>query len=276
MRVPVFLLLWLACGTAGALPESLPVPGGVAVIPLPGTDRPAATYRGSPVMVTREDGRWFAVVGIGLDTGPGPETLRVSRPDAEAITLRFEVRDRQYPEQRIQLDNERMVNPYQDDLERIRRESGRIRAALNRWREEPEPGLDFRLPVEAPESSAFGLRRYFNDQPRKPHSGLDLAAEAGTPVAAPAGGLITETGDYFFNGNTVFVDHGQGLVSMYCHLSEIAVEPGRRVDAGDTIGRVGATGRVTGAHLHWSVSLNGNMVDPHLFLPPRATATAPD
>lgn len=266
MRACLGLTLLLAATVAHALPESLPVPGGVALIPLPGDARPSATYRGDPVMVVRENGRWFAVVGIGLAADSGSGTLEVSRPAGGAMRVSFEIRDRDYPEQRIQLDNERMVNPYQDDLERIRRESERIRAALEGWREQPSPVLDFRLPVAAPESSAFGLRRYFNDQPRNPHSGIDLAADAGTPIEPPAPGVVTETGDYFFNGKTVFLDHGQGLVTMYCHLSEIAVEDGDTVQAGATIGRVGATGRVTGPHLHWSVSLNGNMVDPHLFL----------
>lgn len=261
------VVLLLVVTGARALPEPMPVPGGVALIPLAGDVRPKATYNDRPVMVVRDGGRWFAVVGIGLDTNPGTKRVRVEDENGTTRTLSFQVRDREYPEQRITLENERMVNPYADDMERIRRESARIREALTAWREEASPSLSFRLPVRAPESSAFGLRRYFNDQPRKPHSGIDLAAEAGVPIRAPAGGVVTDAGNFFFNGNTVFIDHGQGLVTMYCHLSEIDVSQGERVDAGDALGRVGATGRVTGAHLHWSVSLNGNMVDPHLFLP---------
>ncbi len=266
-RLPAFLLLWALSLRALALPESLPVPGGLAVIPLAGEARPAVRYQGNPVMVVRDSGRWFAVVGIALNTTPGTERLRVEDEGGTGRTISFEVRDREYPEQRITLDNERMVNPYADDMDRIRRESARIAEALNTWRDEPGPVLDFILPVDAPQSSAFGLRRFFNDQPRRPHSGIDLAAGAGTPIRAPAPGVIADTGDFFFNGNTVFVDHGQGLVTMYCHLSEVAVSAGDAVDSGQVLGSVGATGRVTGAHLHWSVSLNGNMVDPHLFLP---------
>jgi murein DD-endopeptidase MepM/ murein hydrolase activator NlpD len=151
-------------------------------------------------------------------------------------------------------------------MERIGQEQRRIRKALaNRDPHSPET-LRFRLPVEAPMSSPFGLRRFFNEQPRKPHSGLDLAAAEGTPIRAPAAGRISDTGDFFFNGNTVFIDHGQGLVTMYCHLSRIDVKPGQQVQTGQVIGAVGATGRVTGAHLHWSVSLNDARVDPMLFL----------
>jgi murein DD-endopeptidase MepM/ murein hydrolase activator NlpD len=159
-----------------------------------------------------------------------------------------------------------MVEPEKRDLERITREQRRIGAALGKWTDTTPATLRFMLPVEGPMSSPFGLRRFFNEKPRKPHSGLDLAAPEGVPVRAPAAGVISDTGDFFFNGNTVFIDHGQGLVTLYCHLSRIDVKAGQTVAAGETIGAVGKTGRVTGAHLHWSVSLNDARVDPMLFL----------
>jgi murein DD-endopeptidase MepM/ murein hydrolase activator NlpD len=248
------------------------VPGGIAVIALPGSaaDPPVAYYQGQRVMVVPEPDGWAAVVGIPLATSPGVQTVAVRYGDAPAQQYRFTVRDKHYAEQRITLKNKRMVDPAPADLRRIAKEQQQLSAALAHWSDTVVLAEPFLLPVTGQFSSAFGLQRYFNDQPRKPHSGLDIVAPQGTPVRAPGPGRVVEAGAYFFNGNTILLDHGQGLVTMYCHLDQIAVTLGQQVTRGEIIGTVGMTGRVTGPHLHWSVSLNRTMVEPLLFLPPDA------
>jgi murein DD-endopeptidase MepM/ murein hydrolase activator NlpD len=270
-----FLTLFVAsAATAMPLPRSEPVPGGVVAVPLETASPtpPVAHYDGRRIMVVRHNGDWVALVGIPLTVRPGKHHLRVRSDGKPVWTSTFVVRDKRYKAQYITLKNRRMVNPTKRDMQRIARERTRIKAALGHWSDTVAVDRPFLLPVEGRLSSPFGLRRFFNKQPRKPHSGLDLAAPRGTPVRAPAAGHVVETGHYFFNGNTVFLDHGQGLVTMYCHLQRIDVQPGDWVPRGEQFGTVGATGRVTGPHLHWSVSLNRTMVEPLLFLPASVTA----
>ncbi len=253
---------WCALGSAQPLPKASPVPGGVAVIPVAAADAPAptVTYQGKPVLVVN-DGGWKAVVGIPLDAKPGTHLLRIG--DHQQA---FEVKPKAYAEQRLRIKERRYVEPSAEELARIRDEQVRLRAALDTFTPGLPSALRLTLPVNGPRTSPFGLRRFFNDQPRKPHSGLDVAAPTGTPIKAPAPGRVIDAGNFFFNGNTVLLDHGGGLVTLYCHLDSIAVTPDQRVEAGTVIGTVGATGRVTGPHLHWGVALNGALVDPTLFL----------
>ncbi len=269
------LLTLLSSGGAQAgspfLPRESRVPGGVALIELGVSESvPGAVTYGkhrAPVVAT-PDG-WVAIVGIPLDTPPGvQQATLVPGGDAPPRRLEFSVAKKEYAEQRLTVKNQRHVEPSKEDLERIERERARIDDALSTYTEERTPPFLLPSPVPGPKSSSFGLRRFFNGQPRNPHSGMDIAAPAGTPIASPAPGRVLDAGDFFFNGNTVFVDHGQGLVTMYCHLERIDVAPGDPVVAGTILGTVGATGRVTGAHLHWGIAVNRALVDPALFLPP--------
>jgi len=265
------LLLALAAialvASAAALPAEDRVQGGIALLDLGPSSAPLprATLADKPLMTVAIDGRWVAVVGIALAAPPG--TLAVAVEDcAGRREVLVTVGTKPRGEQRIKLADDRMVNPPPTDMARIEREQPRIGAALNTFRAVTDPPPTLTLPVQAPLSSGFGLRRWFNDAERRPHSGLDLAAPEGAPVAAPADGVVVETGEFYFNGNTVFIDHGNGLVTMYNHLSRIDVRPGQALRTGTVIGAVGATGRVTAAHLHWGVTLNGTSIDPELFL----------
>ncbi len=276
MRWAAILLLLGLLGTvahgATVLPRESRVPGGLAIIELGGgeVEPGPVVFRDRRVPVLRVDDRWIALVGIPLDVAPGSveATLAPGGPDTAARRLEFVVAPKKYDEQRLQVQNQRHVDPSPEDLERIERERVRIEAALGAYSADRMPDLDIQAPVAGRRSSSFGLRRYFNGQPRNPHSGMDIAVPTGTPILNPAPGRVLDAGDFFFNGNTVFVDHGRGIVTMYCHLSRIDVKPGDEVARGAPLGLVGATGRVTGPHLHWGVAVNRAMVDPALFLAP--------
>lgn len=267
------ILLCCGLGTAQAvaddlLPQPLAVPGGIAIVPLNADTGPVPRvyFESQRVMVVRHNHQWQAVVGLPLSLRPGNHALRALQSDTTPQTYSFSVQPKQYAAQHLTLQDKRMVNPTAEDLKRIDRDQAEIGQAFTAWTETDTPPLAFSLPAAGRLSSGFGLRRYFNGEGRQPHSGLDIAAPQGTAITAPAAGTVIATGNYFFNGNTVFLDHGQGLITMYNHLHRISVKPGRRVRQGETIGEIGMTGRVTGAHLHWSVSLNNTRVDPMLFL----------
>ena len=270
----MLLSLHASAWAALVLPRHEAVPGGVAVIDIDkrGPLAPQVRFGERRAMVIADNGSWKAVVGLPLTSKPGQHEITVYHSDGSRETRTFSVTGKEYETQRLTISNQRQVDPTEEDLKRIRSDRSRISNALANWSEESTLEVDFRKPVEGVTSSPFGLRRFFNEQPRRPHSGLDIAAPEGTTVKAPAGGIVVETGDYFFNGNTIFIDHGQGLVTMYCHLSRIDVAIGERVKSGAVIGQVGATGRVTGPHLHWSISLSEAMVDPTLFLAPTLSA----
>jgi murein DD-endopeptidase MepM/ murein hydrolase activator NlpD len=257
-----------AVATAIDLPTPRLVPGGIAVLDLGATEAMpgVATYEGHRAPVLRRGGHWYAVIGLALDAKPGPHSAKLTAIDGSSRELAFRIEDRKYAEQHLTVKNQRQVEPNAQDLERIAAERVRIDRALETYSADLEPQLRMRAPIDGERSNSYGSRRYFNGQPRNPHSGMDIAAPAGTPITSPAAGRVVETGDFFFNGNTVLIDHGQGVVTMYCHLSRIDVKSGDVVAAGTKIGLVGATGRVTGPHLHWGVSINRAMVDPALVL----------
>ncbi len=277
----------LACALAGyasaaTLPAQHAAPGGVVLLTvtvpaaLNGAPSVPKVYFGdAPVLMLPRGAphkdQWIAIVGIPLSQEPGPAQVRIGAADA---TQRFEVRTAHYRTQRLTVAPSQ-VDLSSADLKRVEGEHERIHAALATYSPMVPATLRLHAPVSGQRSSSFGLRRYFNGAARDPHSGMDIAAALGTPVHAAAPGVVIDMGNYFFNGNTVLLDHGSGLITMYCHLSKISVQMGQQVRADDIIGAVGATGRVTGPHLHFGVALNRAFVDPALFLPRADGASRP-
>jgi murein DD-endopeptidase MepM/ murein hydrolase activator NlpD len=208
-----------------------------------------------------EGGRvWRGLVGVDLSTEPGRYSLTVEAKGAAPLVRELVVRPGNFPTRRLTVD-ERFVNPPQEALERIRRESEKLDAICagtspaRLWKR-------FAMPVRGEPSSSFGKLSIVNGKPGSRHSGTDFDAAAGEPVHAPAAGRVVLAEDLYYSGNSVILDHGLGLYSALFHLSRIAVRPGDVVEPGATVGAVGATGRVTGPHLHWSVRLAGARVDP--------------
>lgn len=249
-----------------AFPQQQRVPGGIAIIPLESQHPPIIHYHKQRVLSIQKDQQWLALVGIPLSATSGQHQLVQQNPQ-HVIT--FNVQEKDYPAQYITLKktpkNKRMINPNPVDMERINRERKTLSRALATWSEQV-PSVNFILPAKGRLSSPFGLKRFFNKQARKPHSGLDIAAPTGTDVVAPANATVINVGNYFFNGNTVLLDHGQGLISGYFHLSKTHVQTGDVLKQGQKLAEIGATGRVTGPHLHWNVYLNRSKVDPSFFI----------
>jgi hypothetical protein len=252
------------------LPRQRSVPGGVTLVDLgAASEPPRASFGETPVLVVGSATRWTAVVGVPLDARPGTGNLVVQRAAMAGTDVSFAIAPVRYAEQQLKVAPGK-VDLSAADLARYERERVHLAQIAATWGETAPSTLRLRQPTPGRRSSSFGLTRIFNGQPRSPHGGMDIAAPTGTPVVAAAAGRVIDTGDYFFNGRTVWLDHGRGLLTMYCHLSSIAVQPGDTLAAGQLLGTVGATGRVTGPHLHWSVLLNRALVDPALFLAPTA------
>ncbi len=265
-RLNIFITLSLLTINSFALPNESRVPGGIAILPLEGGENPHFKFRNKPLLIHREKGENHAIVGLPLSLKAGEYSIEGQfGNDPSLIKIFFQVENKKYTTQEITIKDKRKVNPYEKDMARIKSEQKRKKKAALNWAVE-KPELNFLSPVQGIMTGSFGRRRIFNGQSRRPHSGMDIAADKGVPVVSPAAGTVIEKGDFFFSGNIVYIQHGQGLITLFAHLDRIDVELGEKISRGQVIGTVGATGRVTGPHLHWGIGLNGAWIDPALFL----------
>jgi murein DD-endopeptidase MepM/ murein hydrolase activator NlpD len=227
--------------------------------------RVSAFERSFPCFQVGSPTKWSAIVGIDMDTKPGRYMVGITGRDAAGATVTsrypLTVAPRTFPTRELTVE-EKYVSPPREALPRIQKEAERVRAIFEAVSSERYWRGPFILPVPGHPISEFGKRSIYNGQPRSPHSGTDFSGAAGTPIKAPSAGKIVLAAGLYYSGNTVILDHGQGMYSYFGHMSVISVSEGDMVAAGDVIGKVGATGLVTGPHLHWSVRLAGTRVDP--------------
>lgn len=265
----LILLLALVPLATYSLPRQALVPGGIALLKLPDYKQDTVIkFDGKRIATFKHQDSWYAIAGIPLNASAGDYEISLQYSNGVTLNHKIAVSEKKYEEQHLTIENKRKVDPNPDDMKRIDSERGRKNRARKHWSDNI-PEIDFIWPAQGEISSIFGLRRFFNDQERSPHNGLDIAAAEGTPVHATADGTVIESGDFFFSGNMIYVDHGQGIISLYAHLSRIDVKPGDIIKQGDIIGAVGKTGRATGPHLHFAVIANQTLVDPLYLLPER-------
>ena len=274
IRGSMLVLMVLACGSSAARDtapytlEGQRVQGGLLL---------GRTAPGSQVW---QDGQSIRVsksgdflLGFTRDAPPTSE-LQIKLPDGRALSETLTVDRRDYRIQRIDgLPSSKVTPRKPADLERIRRDAAAIGRARKRDDDRQDFLTGFKWPVLGPITGVYGSQRILNGKPRRPHFGVDVAAPTGTPVKAPAAGVVTlAVPDMFFSGGTLMIDHGHKLTSSFLHLHRLHVEPGDRVEQGDLIAEVGATGRVTGAHLDWRMNLRDRRIDPQLLVPPMPEA----
>ena len=263
----LLLLNLILPGQAHSYPQSALVPGGIALLGLPdykeGTE---VTFDNKQIAIFPYKDMWVAMAGIPLDAKPGNYQFSIKHQNGITLNTNIHVKEKKYEEQHLTIKDKRKVNPNEEDMVRIGKERIRKKKAKT-LRTESIPKVDFIWPAEGRISSVFGLRRFFNEQERNPHNGLDIAADTGTPIKATADGTVIDAGNFFFSGNMIFLDHGQGIISLYAHMDRIDIKPGDIVKQGDIIGTLGQTGRATGPHLHFAVFANKTLIDPIYMLP---------
>lgn len=273
--IAVLLFTCAFISNATSLPENHSVNGGLTIIPIDIKQQPEAYYQGKriPVLPSSNPNQWLLVVAIPLNSKQPIHTIDITKPIK--TTVPFQVSDKLYTVQSLTIKDLSKVDPQPEDQLRIDLETKKLAKIYAQYSNANPFDQSYSAPIRGPISSLFGLNRVYNQQPRDPHSGLDIAAPEGKPVYAVNKGTVVDTGDYFFTGNTVIVDHGMGVFSLYAHLSDIQATTGQEIQQGEQLGLIGMTGRVTGPHLHWTMIVNQTLVDPLLFVPVRKIAITP-
>lgn len=259
------------------LPKNAAWPGGIAVVPFTAgrtETLPRVYYNKRRVTVIQQKKGWVALVGIPLDAKPGTARLSIKQQQGQGQHQRadgwhsqtFQISGKHYPLRHITIKDKSKVTPSPALARRIQAQSFEAKKILSRFMPAMQVARQFILPLQGRFSSAFGLRRIYNRVRPGRHTGLDIAAPRGTPIVAAAGGRVIASKNFVLTGNTVYVDHGQGIITFYCHMHTVAVRPGENIHQGQMLGTVGATGRVTGPHLHWGLALNGVKVNPLLLV----------
>tara|TARA_B100000953_G_scaffold12546_1_gene11139 strand:- start:374 stop:1201 length:828 start_codon:yes stop_codon:yes gene_type:complete len=246
-------------------PKNSPFPGGVINYPLnysSFTEPKVRINKEVPYFCQKNKDEWRIIHPISLFENQNSIDIFLNKKLIDKITLER----KEYRESKIFLQNKEMISPPPESLKRIKSESSLIKDALKVNSLIKQPSLKMVLPCEGVISSEFGVKRFINNQPRNRHVGLDIAAREGTKVKAALKGKVILTGEFYFAGKVIFIDHGKGLISSYSHLNSVNVKKGQMVNKNKTIGLVGKTGRVTGAHLHWQTFIKGIPVNPELFL----------
>lgn len=250
------------------LPTDANYPGGVAIVKLADANKmPKVYYDSQRVLVLSSDKNWYAIVGIPLTAEIVSQQITVKPNKGKAYSVSFTLHDHTYPLRNITITDQSKVTPDAALAKTIQSQQNLAKKLFKTWTVPKELSTDFILPAKGWFSSYFGIRRIYNNTLNSRHTGLDIAAPAGAPIDAAGNGTVLAVKNFVLTGNTVIINHGEGLMTIYCHMSKVDVKPGQTVTQGQLLGEVGATGRVTGPHLHWEVVLNGVKVNPTLFVP---------
>ena len=221
------------------------------------------SYNGVKLATYHHDNRYYLLYGIPYGSKIGKTSLKIKN-DSEYFNINFDIKKRDFKTQHIRV-AKKYTEPNKNDFERIKNERARKLKAKSFWYEN-DIDLNFILPVEGIITGEFGTRRFYNDKEGRFHNGIDIAAKKGTLISAPSSGKVVLTGNYYYNGKFVYLDHGKGLKSVFIHLDEILVKDGQLVKKGEFIGKIGSTGVSTGPHLHWSITLNNVYINPLMFM----------